>query len=133
MSQERVPYEETLTNYLNNFINSSPIKQFQTQQLRDTYKELTFSELDMFEKLELDGIFNSFISNYNSAPAYIQPYTNRSKTFSNSVVIFGAGGVTSWFLPQLIKIFYNFLVKLYGSNLSLAPEITITLVDGSVS
>ena len=132
MTTERVPYEEKLTEYLNSFVQSSPIKQFQKHSLRDTYQEMTFSDLDMFEKLELDSLFNNFISEFSSSPAYLQPYTNKSKTFSNSVVIFGAGGVTSWFLPQLIKIFYNFLVKLYGNDLSFAPEITITLIDGDV-
>lgn len=129
MNLERVPYEDKLSAYLNNFVNSSPLKVFQKEKLRDNYKDLNFSQLDMFEKLELNSLFDSFVK--ESKATQLKSFLD-TKQFSNSVVIFGAGGVTSWFLPQLIKIFYNFNQKIYGNNIDLAPEINITLVDGDI-
>ena len=132
MSSERIDYEEKLTLHLNKFVESSSINNFKRNKMQDKYKDIPASDLDMFAKLELDTAFNNFLNSYDFSSTNLISYLEGNKNFSDNVVIFGAGGVTSWFLPQLIKIFYNFLIKRYGNDLTYAPDITITLIDGDV-
>lgn len=49
----------------------------------------------------------------------------RHRAFFTRFFILGAGGVTSWFLPQLLKIIYNYKIK---NNSQRTYE--IVLMDG---
>lgn len=42
-----------------------------------------------------------------------------------NILIFGAGGVASWMLPQLLKVLYN-----YNTKRATPLTINITIIDG---
>ena len=105
-----------------------------SQKFKPFIKNRTFIPLNLdFEKLKnLD--FFTMQDIYEKLPSIT--YEDYCGYFSNEtcpirevsvkkIVIVGAGGVTSWFLPQLIKILYNYKVK---RNLN-TSVIEIVLID----
>lgn len=130
MDSQRISYEEKLTLHLKNYVDRSPINAFKRSYLKDDYKDLIFSDLNMFQKADIESKFVESLSLIKNPTHLIKSHTSATKDFCTDVLIFGAGGVTSWFLPQLIKIYYNLLVKVYGENLHNSPTINIILVDG---
>ena len=72
-------------------------------------------DLDFFEEQEIKNVFSSLFS-VSSVP--------------NIFYIFGAGGVTSWFLPQLLKSLYAYNIKLQKNGCSFPIDFTIFLIDG---
>lgn len=91
-----------------------------SQKFKPSIKNRTFIPLSLnFEKLKnLD--FFTMQDIYEKLPAityedyrgYFNDNTCPVKEVSvKKIIIIGAGGVTSWFLPQLIKILYNYKVK----------------------
>ena len=105
-----------------------------SQKFKPSIKNRTFIPLSLdFEKLRnLD--FFTMQDVYEKLPA--TTYEDYRGYFSNQtcpikevsvkkILIIGAGGVTSWFLPQLIKILYNYKVK---RNLN-TSVIEIVLID----
>ena len=105
-----------------------------SQKFKPSIKNRTFIPLSLdFEKLKnLD--FFTMQDVYEKLPAttyedYRGYFSNETcpikEVFVKKIVIVGAGGVTSWFLPQLIKILYNYKVK---RNLN-TSVIEIVLID----
>ena len=80
--------------------------------------------LDFFTMQNIYEKFSSITNNYYCR--YFNDNTCPVKEVSvKKIIIIGAGGVTSWFLPQLIKILYNYKVK---RNLN-TSVIEIVLID----
>lgn len=128
----RVSYEDNLISYLETF----------RADVLDTkkvpYKAGVDSAdlgLDLFKKFELNSLIKELTdSNFDYAPYELRKFMKVDMTeFETEVLIIGAGGVTSWFLPQLIKLYYNFLIK---RNANALPEhqqsVNIVLVDGDI-
>ena len=105
-----------------------------SQKFKPSIKNRTFIPLSLdFEKLKnldfftMQDIYEKLPSiTYEDYRDYFNHKTCPIKEVSvKKIVIVGAGGVTSWFLPQLIKILYNYKVK---RNLNTAV-IEIVLID----
>ena len=105
-----------------------------SQKFKPSIKNRTFIPLNLdFEKLKnldfftMQDIYEKLPSiTYEDYRGYFSNETRPIKeVFVKKIVIVGAGGVTSWFLPQLIKILYNYKVK---RNLNTAV-IEIVLID----
>ena len=88
------------------------------QDLNNNYSEDERNlklDLDFFEEQEIKNVFSSLFS---------------ASSVPNIFYIFGAGGVTSWFLPQLIKSLYAYNTKLQKNGCSFPIDFTIFLIDG---
>mgnify|MGYP000594248320 CR=1 FL=1 len=72
-------------------------------------------DLDFFEEQEIKNVFSSLFS---------------ASSVPNIFYIFGSGGVTSWFLPQLLKSLYAYNIKLQKNGCSFPIDFTIFLIDG---
>ena len=90
------------------------IKQEINNNFSEQQKNLNL-DLDFFEQQEIKDIFLSLFS---------------TPSIPNIFYIFGAGGVTSWFLPQLIKSLYAYNIKLEKNNCSFPVNFTIFVIDG---
>ena len=95
-------YKNNLLDYLER-ITSSPL---------ETYPFLNIEAIKNISIFERDTFLSDSISD------------GRHKAFYK-IFILGAGGVTSWFLPQLLKIIYNYKIK---NNSQRTYE--IVLMDG---
>ena len=102
----------TIVQYKNEFLDC--IKQDINDNFSEQQKNLNLN-LDFFEQQEIKDIFLSLFS----APS-----------IPNIFYIFGAGGVTSWFLPQLIKSLYAYNTKLQKNGCSSPIDFTIFVIDG---
>lgn len=105
-----------------------------SQKFKPEVKYNKFANLNLdFEKLKnldfftMQNIYEKFSSITNNYYChYFNDNTCPVKQVSvKKIIIIGAGGVTSWFLPQLIKILYNYKVK---RNLN-TSVIEIVLID----
>lgn len=105
-----------------------------SQKFKPEFKYSGFARLNLdFEKLKnldfftMQEVYEKFSSVTNDDyRRYFNDNTCSVKEVSvKKIIIVGAGGVTSWFLPQLIKILYNYKVK-RNSNASI---IEIILID----
>ena len=105
-----------------------------SQKFKPSIKNRTFIPLSLdFEKLKnldfftMQDIYEKLPSiTYEDYRGYFSNETRPTREVSvKKIVIVGAGGVTSWFLPQLIKILYNYKVK---RNLN-TSVIEIVLID----
>lgn len=81
-------YKNNLLDYLQRR-SSSPAK---------TYPFLNIEAIKNINIFERDTFLNDSTSDGRHKPFY-------------KIFILGAGGVTSWFLPQLLKILYNYKIK----------------------
>ena len=91
-----------------------------SQKFKPEFKYSGFARLNLdFEKLKnldfftMQEVYEKFSSVTNDDyRLYFNDNTCPVKEVSvKKIIIVGAGGVTSWFLPQLIKILYNYKVK----------------------
>ena len=105
-----------------------------SQKFKHSIKNRTFIPLSLdFEKLRnldfftMQDVYEKLPSiTYEDYRGYFRNETRPIIEVSvKKIVIVGAGGVTSWFLPQLIKILYNYKVK---RNLN-TSVIEIVLID----
>ena len=64
----------------------------------ETYPFLNIEAIKNINIFERDTFLNDSASDGRHKPFY-------------KIFILGAGGVTSWFLPQLLKIIYNYKIK----------------------
>ncbi len=105
-----------------------------SQKFKPSIRNRTLIPLSLdFEKLKnldffvMQDVYEKLPSiSYEDYRAYFSNETRPIKEVSvKKIVIVGAGGVTSWFLPQLIKILYNYKVK---RNLN-TSVIEIVLID----
>lgn len=83
-----------------------------TPSLTEAYPFLNIEAIKNISIFERDTFLSDFISDNRHRPFY-------------KIFILGAGGVTSWFLPQLLKIIYNYKIK---NNSQRTYE--IVLMDG---
>ena len=81
-------YKNNLLDYLERR-TSSPL---------ETYPFLNIEAIKNISIFERDTFLSDSISDGRYKPFY-------------KIFILGAGGVTSWFLPQLLKIIYNYKIK----------------------
>ena len=95
-------YKNNLLDYLERR-TSSPL---------ETYPFLNIEAIKNISIFERDTFLNDSASDGRHKPFY-------------KIFILGAGGVTSWFLPQLLKIIYNYKIK---NNCPRTYE--IVLMDG---
>lgn len=96
--------------------NPQDFKQFLESSLKTTLPQILTSDassLTAFDRIRLQGIINEEIRDDRYHP-YLPPTVKK-------IVIFGAGGTTSWFLPKLVKMLYS---------LKIIAE--IVLVDGDI-
>ena len=105
----------TIVQYKNEFLDC--IKQDINDNFSEQQKNLNLN-LDFFEQQEIKDIFLSLFS------------TPSTPSIPSIFYIFGAGGVTSWFLPQLIKSLYAYNIKLEKNNCSFPVNFTIFVIDG---
>ena len=105
-----------------------------SQKFKPSIKNRTFIPLNLdFEKLRnldfftMQDVYEKLPeTTYEDYRGYFSNQTCPIKEVSvKKILIIGAGGVTSWFLPQLIKILYNYKVK---RNLN-TSVIEIVLID----
>lgn len=91
--------------------------------LLDYLERRTSSPLETYPFLNIEAIKN--ISIFERGTFLSDSISDgRHKAFYK-IFILGAGGVTSWFLPQLLKIIYNYKIK---NNSQRTYE--IVLMDG---
>lgn len=83
-----------------------------TSSLFEAYTFLNIEAIKNINIFERDTFLNDSASDRRHKPFY-------------KIFILGAGGVTSWFLPQLLKIIYNYKIK---NNSQRTYE--IVLMDG---
>ena len=83
-----------------------------TPSLTEAYPFLNIEAIKNISIFEKDTFLDNFAADGRHKPFY-------------KIFILGAGGVTSWFLPQLLKIIYNYKIK---NNSQRTYE--IVLMDG---
>lgn len=83
-----------------------------TSSLTEAYPFLNIEAIKNISIFERDTFLSDSISDNRHRPFY-------------KIFILGAGGVSSWFLPQLLKIIYNYKIK---NNSQRTYE--IVLMDG---
>ena len=69
-----------------------------TSSPAETYPFLNIEAIKNINIFERDTFLSNSVSDGRCNPFY-------------KIFILGAGGVTSWFLPQLLKILYNYKIK----------------------
>ena len=69
-----------------------------TSSPAETYPFLNIEAIKNINIFERDTFLNDFVADVRYKPFY-------------KIFILGAGGETSWFLPQLLKIIYNYKIK----------------------
>lgn len=72
--------------------------------------------INMFDKPAIVDLFKDLDINYNEVFKGTNNHYN--------ILMFGAGGVASWLLPQLLKLLYN-----YREKSTTKPTFEIKLID----
>lgn len=104
-----VPYKNSFLASLHNHCKASNYIKF--KNIDDS--------INMFDKPAIVDLFKNLRGNYNE----IFKGTNNHY----SILMFGAGGVASWLLPQLLKLLYNYKCKSLNN-----PTFEIKIIDADV-
>lgn len=100
---------------LNDWYNSLPIHPYSKPYFKD--------EEAVVQKIKEEMDFLDLINAHNYFSKFVLEDTLAAKP---RVVMFGAGGTASWFLPKLLKIFNDAFTK----RPDLAYELEILVIDG---